>query len=83
VTVESVRFHKRATDAKMDVVKNEFRMKLLAKIKEDQMLWINKKGVTKILNRAYEISKDKNFELLKPDEHIKYLEKEFKKCWND
>ena len=42
----------------MDVVKNEFKMKLLGKIKEEQMLWISKKGVTKILNRAYEISKD-------------------------
>lgn len=62
MTVESVRNHKKAIDARMDVVKNEFKMKLLAKIKEEQMLWINKKGVTKILNRAYEISKDKNYE---------------------
>ena len=65
----------------MDVVKNEFKMKLLAKIKEEQMLWINKKGVTKILNKAYEILKDKSFELFEPNDKDLYLDKEFNKCW--
>lgn len=70
-------------DARMDLVKNEFKMKLLGKIKEEQMLWIDKKGVTKILNKAYEISKDKNFELKNPNDQKKQLENEFEKCWED
>ncbi len=45
----------------MDVVKNEFKMKLLARIREEQMLWINKNGVKKIINRAEKISKENKY----------------------
>jgi len=48
----------------MDLIKNEFKMKLRAKIKEDQMLWINKIGIKKIYKRAIDISKDKNYILM-------------------
>jgi len=37
----------------MDVIQNEFKIKLRAKIKEEQMLIINQNGHRKVLNRAY------------------------------
>ncbi len=45
----------------MEVVKNEFIMKLQARIREEQMLWINKNGVKKIINRAEKILKENNY----------------------
>ena len=45
----------------MELLKNEFKMKLRAKIREEQMIWINKNGIKKILNRAIKIIKEKDF----------------------
>ena len=48
------------------------------------MLWINKNGVKKIINRAEKIMKENNFQLLKNDElKNKFLNDEFKICWED
>ena len=45
----------------MELIKNEFKMNLKAKIKEEQLKWINQNGVKQILKRAADISKDINF----------------------
>ena len=57
----------------MDVVKNEFKMKLLARIREEQMLWINKNGVKKIINRAEKILKENKYQQLNNEDKIKFL----------
>ena len=45
----------------MDVIKNEFKMSLGAKIKEEQMKWMYKIGIKRFIDRAIEIQKDINF----------------------
>ena len=46
----------------MDLLKNEFKMKLRATIKEEQLLCMNNNNTKKILNRAIEIRKEKNYQ---------------------
>ena len=57
----------------MEVVKNEFIMKLQARIREEQMLWINKNGVKKIINRAEKILKENKYQQLNNEDKIKFL----------
>ena len=66
----------------MDVIQNEFKIKLRAKIKEEQMLIINQNGHRKVLNRAYQLSNDENF---KQEQNVNHKNKivmeEFEKAW--
>jgi hypothetical protein len=39
----------------MDVIKNEFKMNLGAKIKEEQIKWMYKIGIKRFIDRAIEI----------------------------
>lgn len=66
----------------MDVIQNEFKIKLRAKIKEEQMLIINQNGHRKVLNRAYQLSNDENFKQEKNINHRnKIVMEEFEKAW--
>ena len=65
----------------MDVIQNEFKIKLRSKIKEEQMLIINQNGHRKVLNRAYKLSNDENFKKINQNDKIKELVKEFNDAW--
>ena len=66
----------------MDVIQNEFKIKLRAKIKEEQMLIINQNGHRKVLNRAYQLSNDEIFKQEKNINHRnKIVMEEFEKAW--
>ena len=82
ITVLSEKRHKSDIRAKMDVIKNEFKIKLRAKIKEEQMLIINQNGHRKVLNIAYQLSNDENFKQEKNINHRnKIVMEEFEKAW--
>ncbi len=61
----------------MDVIKNEFKMSLGAKIKEEQMKWMYKIGIKRFIDRAIEIQKDINFNQKQPQDQENDLKTEF------
>ena len=57
----------------MDVIKNEFKMNLGAKIKEEQIKWMYKIGIKRFIDRAIEIQKDNSFNQKSTQEQEEYL----------